>query len=116
MEAFVLNYLKFEMTAPTTKCFLRCFSVLPPRSGLAPMSRTCSCSSASPGAASSSGTPAPSPRTTSASSRASASTSSSLGVETELSMHAGGARCDQYNPCLINDDNGDGHDIWSILY
>jgi hypothetical protein len=49
-------------------------------------------------------------------SRASASTSSSLGVETELSMHAGGARCDQYYPCLINDDNGDGHDIWSILY
>ena len=49
-------------------------------------------------------------------SRASASTSSSLGVETELSMHAGGARCDRYYPCLINDDNGDGHDIWSILY
>ncbi|AQK79115.1 putative metal-nicotianamine transporter YSL6 [Zea mays] len=49
-------------------------------------------------------------------SRTSASTSSSLGVETELSMHAGGARCDRYYPCLINDNNGDGHDIWSILY
>jgi hypothetical protein len=48
--------------------------------------------------------------------RTSASTSSSLEVETELSMHAGGARCDRYYPCLINDDNGDGHDIWSILY
>lgn len=23
MESAVLNYLKFEMTAPTTKCFLR---------------------------------------------------------------------------------------------
>jgi hypothetical protein len=49
-------------------------------------------------------------------SRASASTSSSLGVETELSMYAGGERCDRYYPCLINYDNGDGHDIWSILY
>jgi hypothetical protein len=48
--------------------------------------------------------------------RTSASTYSSLGVETELSMHAGGARCDRYYPCLINDDNGDGYDIWSILY
>ena len=28
MEASVLNYLKFEMTAATPKCFLRCFSVL----------------------------------------------------------------------------------------
>jgi hypothetical protein len=26
-------------------------------------------------------------------------------------MHDGGARCDQYYPCLINNDNGDGHDI-----
>ncbi|XWS15292.1 hypothetical protein CRYUN_Cryun35bG0083400 [Craigia yunnanensis] len=25
MESFVLNYLKFEMTAPTAKCFLRWF-------------------------------------------------------------------------------------------
>jgi hypothetical protein len=94
---------------------------LSPRTGPgpAPMSRTscmCSYSSASPGAASSSGMPAPSPRTTSAPSRVSALTSSSLGVETELSMHAGGARCDQYYPCLINDDNGDGHDVRSTLY
>jgi hypothetical protein len=44
-------------------------------------------------------------------SRASASTSSSLGVEIVLSMHVGGARCDRYYPCLINDDNGDSHDI-----
>jgi hypothetical protein len=49
-------------------------------------------------------------------SRAYASTSSSLGLETELSMHVGGARCDQYYPCLINDGNGDGHDIWPMLY
>ncbi|KFK23298.1 hypothetical protein AALP_AAs54320U000100, partial [Arabis alpina] len=25
MESTILNYLKFEMTAPTTKCFLRRF-------------------------------------------------------------------------------------------
>jgi hypothetical protein len=31
-------------------------------------------------------------------------------------MHAEGARRDQYYPCLINDDNGDGRDVRSTLY